>query len=156
MVKQTNKTTNYRLLLPVLALFLVGFIGVLMTFKSNASVPPEGWTTIKGQTGSWTMLSGTALGFSPVLTADGTSRYRFCVVVKASSGTTNRLLLRAKQAETNKVLTQSVSGYIGTSDKTVCSSSGVYPYGLTRSSLTKYSGSAGEFYFTKFYWQKYY
>ena len=157
MVKLNNKGFGLHIVLPILALLAVGSIGAYMTFKSSAAVPPEGWTTVKSQTGAWTILKGDqGSGFSAVVLGNGKSKYRFCILAKASSGTTNRVRMKAKRGEQNTVSAQSISSPIGTSFKTVCSVGAVYPTGYHYPLLTWYSGSAAKIYIGKVYWQKYY
>ena len=159
MVKLNNKGFSYHLVLPILALFLVGSIGAFMTLRSNAAVPVEGWKTIKTNTGAWSVprYGSGVVKLGPGIAANGRSKYRVCVVVKASTNTGNRLGLNVAKNINSEVSTSfNVSSYIGKSYKTVCSTSLKYPSGNNYAHGSTMKGSTGKLTVSKVFWQRYY
>ncbi len=155
MVKLNNKGFSYHLVLPILALFLVGSIGAFMTFRSNAAVPNEGWTTMRSAsfTGA-KMVKNTRLGLSNVsFVATSGVKYRVCAVLKSSpSGLPIRIALKPLSTGIAPSRLVKVTG----SNATYCT----YGSSLTSGKryiidLTTYS-TPGTVYISKVFSQRYY
>lgn len=145
-------------ILPLIAVLVVGAIGAYMQFNSNALVPPQGWTTIKSATGTWYInpypSSSTSLSAINAYIAKG---YKYRVCIYGSYHNSN-----GYGANNNSGDYFTVDGYkypmnIGGTNATYCTgtitpSSSGYKTPVT----SQNSGLGGYVKFTKVYWQKYY